>query len=259
MRKSPTVNDKTCSVCGIIYTPCGTVQKMCKPCSKIKDIERKKKWHESHRTLKPVIDHGDCVVCGKAFYSSHLGVDLCQQHYNISYRTGSPYTDTSIKNTNTFIEMADCYLGKTASGVEYYFDKADYDLVSKHSWCVSKTGYLVANIKGKVIKQHRLIIEPPAHLVIDHIDGNAFNNRRTNLRITTNQKNCRNSKSNCSSTGVLGVSITKSGKFMARISINRKEIKLGVYDTLELAKRAREFGEIKYFGQYAPSLSRKSQ
>jgi len=47
--------------------------------------------------------------------------------------------------------------------------------------------------------------------------------------------------------------LTKSGKYRARIMVNRKEINLGLYDTFEKAKQARIKGEHKYFGEFSPS------
>lgn len=52
-------------------------------------------------------------------------------------------------------------------------------------------------------------------------------------------------------TGVTGVSKTPSGKYRARIMVDRKEICLGTFETLKEAAIARENGEIKYFGEFS--------
>lgn len=56
------------------------------------------------------------------------------------------------------------------------------------------------------------------------------------------QKTSKNSK-----TGVKGVCMTKDGRYRAYISIRRKHIGLGIFDTLEEAAEARRKGEEKYF------------
>lgn len=48
-------------------------------------------------------------------------------------------------------------------------------------------------------------------------------------------------------TGVKGVCATKNGKYRAYITLKRKSIHLGVFPTLEEAKKAREEAEKKYF------------
>lgn len=47
--------------------------------------------------------------------------------------------------------------------------------------------------------------------------------------------------------GVTGVSFAKDGQYRAYIYVNRKQIHLGVFDTLEEAAKARRVAEIKYF------------
>lgn len=47
---------------------------------------------------------------------------------------------------------------------------------------------------GKRIKLSRAIMNPPAHLVVDHIDHDTMNNRRANLRIVTQRENMLNHK-----------------------------------------------------------------
>jgi hypothetical protein len=156
------------------------------------------------------------------------------------------------KNTNRYeIKII------TKKGEEILVDYEDFEKVKRYSWCISKTGYPVANIGYKVIKLHRYIlnIDDPK-VIIDHKNRNRLDNRRKNLRICNVQENARNttvSKSN--QTGYLGISKTAQGKYRARIMVNRKEIRLGHYDNLEDAIRARKEAEKLYFKDFAPSVS----
>ncbi len=152
--------------------------------------------------------------------------------------------------TNHFIECDDYIKGFTAKGVEFLIDKADFEKVSKYSWCVSCTNRLVANVSGKVVYMHRYILDSPDGIV-DHINGNNKDNRRSNLRITTCKGNARNNISK-NKFGVNGIRTTKNGKYNARITVNYKMIHIGNFDTLEEAVEARINAEKKYFGEYAP-------
>lgn len=195
-----------------------------------------------------------CEVCNGAFYSSHAGINCCQKHYNIAYRTGSPYSPEGKQNTNTFYDREDYIVGKTRAGVKYYFDKEDYPLVSKHSWCTCN-GYLVATIKRKFTKLHRYILNAAHGTIIDHINGNPLDNRRLNLRITSQKNNSRNtSLSKSNKLKHLGVSACPGGKYRARIMVDNKEINLGHFINIKDAISARRKAEIKYFKEYAPSL-----
>lgn len=142
----------------------------------------------------------------------------------------------------------------TSNGVEILIDPEDYEKVKRYSWCISKTGYAVANIKGKVTKMHRYILnESKPEIIIDHINRNKLDNRKENLRRCTYKQNSRNtSVSKNNATGYLGISLTAQGKFRARIMVDGKEIRLGNYDNIDEAIKARKQGEKIYFGEYAP-------
>jgi hypothetical protein len=74
-------------------------------------------------------------------------------------------------------------------------DAADYEWLSQYKWFVKKrknTSYAESKKKGKTVKMHRLITGAPPHLFVDHIDHNGLNNRRSNLRLCTQQQNVYN-------------------------------------------------------------------
>ena len=101
---------------------------------------------------------------------------------------------------------------------------------------------------------HRFIIGEeniPENMVIDHINHNPSDNRRSNLRIVSPYNNSRNLvKKKNNTSGRAGVSRYKDGRWRAYINVNRKQINLGSYDKKEDAIKAREKAEIKYFGEY---------
>ena len=90
---------------------------------------------------------------------------------------------------------------------------------------------------------------------IDHIDGNTSNNSLDNLRVATHSENCRNRRMNSNNTtGVKGVHYVKSrDKWKAQLWFNGKEQYLGIFDSLDKAKKtineARE-NQHKQFANY---------
>jgi hypothetical protein len=125
-----------------------------------------------------------------------------------------------------------------------------------YSGSPNKAGYLRTRVLGKLYYNHHLVwflhhgAWPSA---LDHINGNRADNRLENLRICNQQQNMHNArKRSDSETGVKGVNWRPTkNKYRARIVVNRKEIRLGHYDTLEEAQRAVEQARTKYHGDFA--------
>ena len=79
----------------------------------------------------------------------------------------------------------------------------------------------------------------PKGLVVDHKDGDTLNNQRDNLQIVTHAMNISTSVVRSDSKlCVKGVRQTRSGKFEANITINRKPHYLGTFTSLVEAARA---------------------
>lgn len=112
-------------------------------------------------------------------------------------------------------------------------------------------------VKGKLqykhVLIHRYILNPPANMVIDHINGNKLDNRKCNLRVvTTHQNNMNRSKGVKGSSQYKGVSYIASRKrWMAGIQVNNKSINLGFYKSEVNAAQAYNFAAEKYFGEFA--------
>jgi len=245
---------KKCFKCGVEYLPSGTSSKYCSVCKIFMDKERKKQWYIKNNPNayqeKPI---RTCCICGEPFDSSFQGKPYCNKHYLRMYLYGR--TDLKINQSKNPYQILDNYVElKTTKGVAFKIDKDDFEKVFKHTWCLSRTGYLVANLKGKVTKLHRYILSAPTSLLVDHINGDPMDNRKSNLRLCDdnhNTKNCKVGKSN--TTGYPGISLAPNGKYRARIMVNRKEIALGWHDTFESALKARIEAEQKYFKEFAPS------
>jgi hypothetical protein len=107
-------------------------------------------------------------------------------------------------------------------------------LESFGKWCISSKGYCARtdNKNKKTILMHRIIMNCPDNMVVDHVNHNPLDNRKENLRIVTMQQNNYNRTSK-------GYSWNKQRKkWIAQIRINKKQTNLGGFDTEEEAKNA---------------------
>jgi hypothetical protein len=136
-------------------------------------------------------------------------------------------------------------------------DDDDYERVSQFKWTYSK-GYAVRSVKdeqGRWVHQllHRFILNAPEELKVDHINGNALDNRKSNLRLCTQKDNSRNSKKPKNNTsGYKGVTYDRrKKKWKAQIKVNYKNIFLGHFDSKHDAARMYNFWAKDLFGEYA--------
>jgi hypothetical protein len=135
---------------------------------------------------------------------------------------------------------------KLSNGNTTIVDDSDYLELRKYHWSRMKIGkyqYVARKLSdgNHVVLMHRQIMGFPPDYV-DHIDGNGFNNTRLNLRPATNSLNQfnRHSQSNNTS-GYRGVYLHKlSGKWEARLRLDRKNYYLGLYDSPKDASVAYE-------------------
>ncbi len=95
----------------------------------------------------------------------------------------------------------------------------------------------------------RLLLQPPAYLFVDHIDGNTLNNSKSNLRLATNSQNQANSLRSGSS-GIKGVFKNTKG-WSAVIQVNGVRKYLGTWPTKYFAELQYKQAATKYFGEFA--------
>jgi len=170
-----------------------------------------------------------------------------------------------IPNNNTYHNNGEFMIGYTNNGDEFMFDYEDYDMIKQYCWRLKKSGYLITNIRHEdkryTVEMHRLIInnfpfsKDLKNYVLDHIDRNKRNNRRSNIRITERQKNSFNSNISKSNTsGVIGVCWHKENScWTSHIRFNGKMIYLGSFHNIKEATMTRLRAEKEYFGDdFAP-------
>jgi hypothetical protein len=142
-------------------------------------------------------------------------------------------------------------------------DPADYKRLRRYEWfSIKGTGnfYAARRVKGtkgarfSIIYMHRELIEVRDGLLVDHVNQDSMDNRRTNLRAATRAQNVRNRKKFAKSSGseYKGIYWDRNQKrWIARIMLERKKIYLGCFRNEVEAARAYDRAARKYHGEFA--------
>jgi hypothetical protein len=141
-------------------------------------------------------------------------------------------------------------------------DLADLERVRPYSW-------LVLAVPGKTYAQawtrdkdgrrrnnllHRLVIDAPKGVHVDHINHDGLDNRRANLRLATRSQNQANMRAETmgATSKYKGVSWEKfTQRWKACITVHGKGITLGRYRAEEEAARAYDVAAAAFFGEFA--------
>lgn len=185
----------------------------------------------------------------------HVAKGYCRKHYAQVRRYGK-ILERTIYDSNEIIEYDDhaeivLYNKYCEEVARALVDLEDVDIVKDYKWTLDNSvGYVLTGIKGTTnkVSLHRLIMNPDDNMVVDHINHNKLDNRKSNLRICTQQQNNINtSLKKTNTSGITGVSWDKSrNKWVAHI----KGKQLGRFNTKEEAIEARKQAELEYFGEY---------
>ena len=104
---------------------------------------------------------------------------------------------------------------------------------------------------------HRLVMNAKDEDIIDHINGNKLDNRKSNLRLCTKQENCRHrvKLSSNNTSGYNGIYFDKRrNKYVPQITINNKVTHIGMYAKVEDAIEARKNAEEEHFGEFKSTI-----
>lgn len=193
-----------------------------------------------------------CMTCGKEFSSLRKDKNkaLSAKQFE-SYKTCSKECRyiNKLKNTNVYEkdEVSDYALIKH-KGVEkkIRFDKKDIETINKYKWYIGSHGYAVTydRISGKKdakkILMHRLLMGKAGHLVVDHINRDKLDNRKSNLRFLSQARNTFNkTPQRNNKTGFSGVNLHKNGKYIVSIELDNKPVHLGYFCCMEDAVKCR--------------------
>lgn len=119
--------------------------------------------------------------------------------------------------------------------------------------CANKQGDAFYAAKWPSVQLHRLIMDAPDGVEVDHKDGNGLNCQRANLRLATRSQNQWNRGKQANNTsGYKGVYWHKQrDKWHAQIAVNGKRVHLGYFATAEAAAAAYDNAARELHGAFA--------
>jgi hypothetical protein len=119
-------------------------------------------------------------------------------------------------------------------------DLEDYEKIKYFKWCkiISKNKeYLQCSDIGTL---HRFILEAKNNTIVDHINGDGLDNRKSNLRYSDAKKNGQNKKKR-TNTQSLYIGVCKHGSnWRAYVTHDHKVHNIGTFDSAEKAAKARD-------------------
>lgn len=217
-----------------------------------------------------------CTICGRLTnrtYNLNGYKCVCSKHMHQIHKYGhpldkNPHTNSDLNDYEIKgdIVIFNLYNQKNEKNGEFIIDFEDIEKVKYYKWRISHShvitglpyngtqkdlSWIVLGLTQKEISEQ--------HIVVDHKDGNGFNNRKNNLRICSQGENVINKSFMSNNTsGFIGVSYREE-KNRYDPEIRRDEIRchLGYTETLKEAVYKRYYAEQVVFGQFANSDEQK--
>ncbi|WP_064199119.1 HNH endonuclease [Brevibacillus brevis] len=135
-------------------------------------------------------------------------------------------------------------------------DIEDYEKVKPHTWQISRNGYVYTKLEGKIKYLHRYLLKVNGDEIVDHINMNKLDNKKSNLRLCSIMQNSFNTGKPKSSlrefTSIYKGLKKVSNGWNVRIGINGTVYHLGVYENDIAAANAYNY----YASLFHPDFAR---
>lgn len=145
----------------------------------------------------------------------------------------------------------------SVKNVEIIVDDDDYEKLSQFRWGTTNAvgiqrnaaryAYVLPVQKGG--QMHRIIMNCPDGMVVDHINHNGLDNRKENLRICTAAQNAYNTRPPHGKRNTKYKGVTETTDYKWRATIKNKSI--GVFSSEHAAALAYNREAIKEYGEFA--------
>lgn len=155
--------------------------------------------------------------------------------------------------------LAEAPISYPVNGGYVLIDQADLDLISTHKWSIQDDGrgrqFALATSratgKKRSVRMHRLILDAPEGVQVDHANGNTLDNRRSNLRLASAGDNQRNKDEAESESGYKGVHRKERGGWEASICVDNRNQSLGRFSSAAEAALVRDIASLEHHGDFA--------
>jgi hypothetical protein len=134
-------------------------------------------------------------------------------------------------------------------GCVFFINREDLEFVCSRRFYINPSGYMDFNKDGEKVLYHRLVMNAPRGMIVDHINRDRRDNRKRNIRIKHNSHNQAN-KNGKNPIGFRGL-MFKRGAWEANIGFNNERIYLGRFESREDAARAYDRKAVECFGDCA--------
>ena len=209
-----------------------------------------------------------CEICGREVFKkrSLRGYKcLCSKHKHQLLNHGK-FLDSNprtISDPNEIIQEGDiskiCLYNATTSDLIGFaiIDTEDIHKVQYHKWRLSH-GRAICGSQAKGYQKdlgNIILGNLSSDLVVDHINGDPLDNRKENLRLTTQSNNALNkSKMSPNTSGIIGVSPDKrperKNKWVAEIRYKNVKTYIGSFKDISEAAYARYCAEVLLFKEF---------
>jgi hypothetical protein len=136
-------------------------------------------------------------------------------------------------------------------GFYAYVDAEDYEQVKQWRWRAHSGGYAVRWEKDKLILMHRQIMQTPEGMVVDHVNGNGYDNTRANMRNVTRRENMHNMSKHAGAASIYKgvVRGKRKGTWYARVGWGDTHSTAGPFEEEAEAARAYDRMAVERFGE----------